>query len=90
MSSGYAKKRAVLVMHRSELVDLHTGTLLARMKRLRACLDSLEQDESMLITEEYQATHPDLIWFKSDPRWKIAHSDLKSILSNRPHMEKKP
>ena len=77
-------------MHSSDLVDLHTGTLLARMKRLRACLDSPEQDEYMLTTEEYQVSNPDLIWFKSDPRWKIAHSDVKSILASRPHMEKKP
>lgn len=80
-------KRAMDVIPRSELQDLPTGALLARLKRLRWCEDT--SDWSDLSKEEIASVDGQIL-FKSDPRWHQAYADLKAILQSREHLSNKP
>ena len=77
-------RRAVDIIARSELESLLTGALLARLKRLRWCMETPDAANDLTI-EELKSVQ-DKILFKSDPRWKQAYGDLKSILDTREHL----
>ena len=76
-------KKALDIIPKSELSQLSTGALLARLKRLRWCLEKPE-DASDLTPDELEGVQ-DKILFKSDERWKQAYADLKSVLNTREH-----
>lgn len=68
-----------------ELEQLHTGTLLKRLERLREL-----QPDRMLCdwTEaEYDATEH-LIAFKDTDIWKSAWADIKQVLADREHVKR--
>lgn len=83
---GLAK--AVEEMSRQELEDLSTKALLARLKRLRWCYEDMSAADDYLPSEIATVDHK--ILFKSDPRWKSAYGDVKSILDAREHIISKP
>lgn len=64
-----------------------TGALLARLKRLQGCEEAKEQSD---LSEEELASASHLIVFKSEPGWRSAFADLKSVLANREHITNKP
>lgn len=67
---------------KTELEDMHTGTLMKRRKALLECEESYVV--SVLYTEEGE-NKPTLgmIQFKDTPEWAQAYEDLKSVLSTR-------
>lgn len=79
-------KRALQIIPTSELEGLPTGALLARLKRLRWCLESPELTD--LTLGELESVKY-MILFKSEETWKQAYTDVKSILDvreNKPNM----
>lgn len=76
-------KKALDIIPASELSQLSTGALLARLKRLRWCLEKPE-DASDLTKDEIESIKEKIL-FKSDERWKQAYVDLKSVLNSREH-----
>lgn len=76
---GLAK--ALDVIPRDELQAWETRKLLSRLKRLRWCYES-EADASGYNSSELAPVREKIL-FKSDPKWKLAYADVKSILGNR-------
>lgn len=63
----------------------HTGSLLARLKRLRSLQDSYENSD--WLPEECDAVAAQgLIAFKDTEIWKTAFSDVKRLLDEREHL----
>lgn len=79
-----AKKKNPKVMNLSELESKGTKELLGHLKRLQRCEESSENSD--LTENDY--LDDDLIYFKNTEKWKIAYSNVKTILNNREHMEK--
>ena len=77
---------ALDVIPASQLSDMSTGALLALLKRLRGCYES--PDAANDLTEDERQTVAHKILFKSDPRWKLAYQDMKTILATREHKAK--
>ena len=86
MKKMHGTARAVEPIPVNELEQMPTGALLARLKRLRWCEDG--QDGSDLSDEEV-ASVSHLILFKSDEAWKTAFAELKTVLDEREHVERK-
>ena len=80
--------KAVDVVPFSELEDLHTGTLLARLKQLRWCMEDPSHARDYT-AEELQSVQ-DKIVFKSDPKWKAAYAEVKCVLDKREHLDNRP
>lgn len=74
-------------MSRQDLEGLSPGALLARMKRLRWCEEN-RQGSDLSPDEVASVSH--LILFKDDAAWRAAHTDLKTVLAERDHVENKP
>jgi hypothetical protein len=70
-------------MSLEELEKLSTKQLLARLRRLHEC------EESVLLSDhdEVSNTH-EAILFKETPEWKAAYEQIKGILSLREHVPK--
>lgn len=81
-------KKALDIVPSTELSTLSTGALLARLKRLRWCLESPES-ASDFTSKELESVQDKLL-FKSDERWKQAYADVKSILATREHKSNMP
>ena len=71
-------------MSRSDLEALSTNRLLARLKRLLLCEESLELSDQNV--ENYQES--DFIEFKDSPKWIKEYNNLKEILAQREHIPK--
>ncbi len=80
-------KRAVDQVTTDELQKLHTGTLLARLQRLRWCEDTADLSH---LSESEIASVGDKILFKEQPKWQRAYKELKAILDEREHLKSKP
>lgn len=76
------KRRTLLRMSRSDLEALSTNRLLARLKRLHQCEESLDLSDQNV--ENYKES--DFIEFKDSPKWKKEYNDLKEILAQREHI----
>jgi len=87
MKKGHGLKRALPWIERSELEDLPTGALLARLKRLRWCEESHDRSD---MSDEEVASAAGMILFKEDDAWRSAYADVKEILAGREHRENKP
>ncbi len=79
-------KKAVDEIPISELETWSTRKLLGRLKHLRWCYER-EEDASDYTREELEQLKDKLL-FKSDPGWKKAYRDLKTILAHREHVER--
>ena len=63
------------------LEKMATGSLLARLRLLLACEDSVD------CSDQIESEHdPEFIQFKDDPDWKSAHSEVKKVLAGRKHL----
>ena len=87
VKKGHGLKRALQPMSREQLEALPTGTLLARLKRLRWCEESADQCD---LSEAEIASVSHLILFKTDTAWRGAYADLKEVLAAREHLSYKP
>lgn len=70
-------------MSKEELSALRTKALLARLKRLRFCVESPAHSD---LSEAEIESVGNLILFKSDPAWATAYRDLKEVLDGRKHV----
>jgi hypothetical protein len=78
------KRRKMLPMSRSDLEKLPTKQLLARLKRLHQCEQSLALSDQDI--ENYAAS--DFIEFKESSSWITEYNNLKEILAKREHIPK--
>ena len=79
-----AKLQTVKPMRPEELKQLHTGSLLSRLKELRALQDRFEVSD--WLPAEIEALEIEgLIAFKETDIWKNAFTDVKIELSTRDH-----
>ena len=78
------KRQKISPMTRRDLEKLPTKRLLARLKRLHQCQESLAlSDEDC---DNYVAS--DFIEFKESPNWIMEYNNLKEILAGREHIPK--
>lgn len=87
MKKKHGPGRAVVPLSPQELDAMPTGALLARLKRLQWCEEAKDQSD---LSDEELATASHLIVFKSEPSWRSALADLKSVLAKREHVTNKP
>ncbi len=74
------KRKPVFPMPDIELEALSTRQLLARIKRLREC------EESLTLSDRDAADPSGIIEFKQSPEWALAFQDVKQVLSRREHV----
>ena len=79
------KLRTAVPIPFEELNELHTGSLLARLRLLRSLQDSFELSD-WLPEERDAAEVAGLIAFKESGIWKAAVDDVKRLLNEREHM----
>ncbi len=72
-------------MSQSDLEALPTQRLLARLKRLHQCEESLALSDREI--SKYKSS--DFIEFKESPEWIAEYNSLKNILSQREHIPSK-
>ena len=80
-------KRALDEIPLSELEAWSTGKLIARLKRLRCCYEDITAANDY--DPEELSVVEDKILFKTDPRWKQAYNEVKTILATREHVKAK-
>lgn len=68
----------------SELESWPTRRLIARLTRLRWCYEEVSA-ASDYYPHELESVQ-DKILFKTDPRWKQAYSEVKTLLATREHI----
>ena len=83
MKKRHGIHRALEVIPASQLSNMSTGALLARLKRLHWCYETPDAANDLTEDERQSVAHK--ILFKSDPRWKVAYQDMKTILATREH-----
>ncbi len=77
------KRKPIFPMPRSELEAFPTKRLLARLRRLHEC------EESLALSDRDVADDSGCIEFKQSPEWVSAFQDVKQVLSHREHVPKK-
>jgi len=77
------KIRSVAALSRSDLQTLSTERLLAYLKKLNQCENSLQESDWSL----EQIAEVEGIIFKSSIEWEDQVKLVKAVLSNRPHIE---
>ena len=78
-------KRLPKVLKFEELEKINTKRLLVYLKLLQQCEESFDQSDEEVNTD---LTSPDTIQYKQTEKWKLAYKQVKSILKDRPHIEK--
>src|SRR6185369_3370437 len=76
------RRRSVVIMSPKQLEAMPTRSLLGRLQRLRECQESAERSD--FDSAELAALTG--INFKADPRWSVAHDQVKTILNSREHV----
>ena len=77
------RRKRVTVIALEELSSWPTKRLLGRLDALRR----LHENQRSSDFDQAEIEGTDDILFKSDPRWKDAYADLKSLLDNREHIQ---
>lgn len=78
------KRKKILPMTRSDLETLPTERLLARLKHLHNCEESLALSDQDV--DNYAAS--DFIEFKESSNWITEYNNLKEIPAKREHIPK--
>ena len=84
-NANIEKLKAVEPIEAYELRELHTGSLLTRLKSLRS-LHGSYKDSDWTPEERHSAEAAGLIIFKDTDAWRRAFSDVKAVLSEREHI----
>ena len=79
-------KRLPKILKLVDLKKLNTKRLLSYLKLLHQCEESFEQSDWDINTD---LTNDDTIQYKQTEKWKLAYENVKKILNNREHLEKK-
>jgi hypothetical protein len=77
------KRKPVFPMPLVELETLSTKQLLARLRRLHEC------EESLALSDRDVASDSGCIEFKQSAEWISAFRDVKQVLSRREHVPKR-
>ncbi len=80
----------VTIKTRETLERLYTGSLLTRLKQLRACEESFELSDRFGYEAEPDPGVTGFIEFKNTQQWNEAYRDLKKILGGREHVGRIP
>jgi hypothetical protein len=78
------KRKKIFPMSREEMEALPTKQLLARLKRLHQCEESLALSDQN--SQSYSA--PGSIEFKDSSEWIAEYDRLKEVLAQREHIAK--
>jgi len=78
----------VKIVSKSDLEDLHTGSLMTRRKKLLACEETFQLSDRFGHETEPNPETTGFIEFKNTKAWKKAYSELKLVLSGREHYAK--
>jgi hypothetical protein len=78
--------RSVQPLKPERLEELSTRQLLARLQRLRECVESRAWSD---YTDDEIAAATGIV-FKDDPKWVSAVDDLKRVLAAREHVSRPP
>ena len=74
----------VKIIPADQLNALHTGTLLARLEKLRECEESFQCSDWFCDGErEPDSAFTELIEFKNTDSWKLAFAEVKEVLKKR-------
>jgi len=76
------KRKRIFPMSESELETLSTKQLLARLRRLLQC------EESLALSDRECSDGSGCIEFKQSAKWIAAHLQLRQVLSRREHVPK--
>jgi len=79
------KRKKIFAMMPNDLEGLSTKQLLARLRRLHQCEESLALSDRT--AESYEAFGA--IEFKDSPEWVLEFEKLKEVLARREHVPKK-
>ena len=71
---------------RPSLDAMHTGSLLARLQRLRQCEDDFARSDRHGAEPDPDPLVTGYIEFKNSPHWNEAYQDLKETLADREHL----
>lgn len=74
------------VLDRGTLESMHTGSLLARLKKLRQYEESFGLSDRANLEDEPVPAATGYIEFKDTSAWASAYHDLKEILAGREHL----
>jgi len=74
------KRKRIFPMAMAELEALPTKRLLARLRRLHEC------EESLALSDRDLPDTSGAIEFKQSPEWVTAYQNVKQILSRREHV----
>ncbi len=83
MASVRMQLRTVPVVDRSALEKRSTRELLARLRKLLACEESLEASD---LEPGEASLRADEIAFKDSAKWQGAYSEVKALLADREHV----
>jgi len=78
----------VKILLKSELENMHTGSLMSRRKMLLACEETFELSDRFGLEAEPNPETTGVIEFKNTEAWQKAYSELKLVLSSREHYAK--
>jgi hypothetical protein len=77
------RRKPIPPMSLKEIENLSTKQLLARLKRLHQC------EESVLLSDrDDESNTAETILYKDTPEWKTAYEQVKGLLSLREHVPK--
>lgn len=79
------KRKPIYSISTLELEAMPTKSLLARLRKLQMCEQSLQFSDRNLD----RIPNPEQIEFKDTDKWVVAYQQLKSILDKREHLSKK-
>lgn len=81
--------KKVKVLPKQVLLEMHTGSLLARRKALLACNESFSKSDQSGYKNEPNDKDTKIIEFKNTKVWSTAYLELKEILATREHVPNK-
>ena len=79
-------KRLPKILTVELLKTFNTKRLLAYLKQLNQCEESFEKSDWDINTD---LANQDSIQYKETDKWRSSHQNVKAILKNREHIEKK-
>ena len=77
-------RRNIPIVGRSALDTMHTGSLVARLRHLLECEESLARSDR--VGDEQGQISSDIIEFKNTDVWRNGYSEVKDILARREHL----
>jgi hypothetical protein len=80
------KKKQPLVITKEALDLKNTKELLAYLNKLQRCEESFDLSD---MNVNLDLIEEEKIYFKQTEKWEIAYKNVKSLLENREHIERK-